>query len=176
MTLDEDIPKRLERDEALAEAQLRLTSLPIFGALTVTDRHYQLQITPCLAAGMSIASLAGIVAGALQRPPRLPLEVVTSAHSLDVLPAASTKVALLARVIDASGGAALAIGDQGHLGGNDFALLAAQDLTMSVDRSSPDPTRCWRLVTPLTGPQALYRYLAALEPTTKGLRFRWRTP
>jgi hypothetical protein len=172
--LDEDLPERRDRQGALVEAEGRLASLPMSSELTVSDRHYQLQITPNAACGLSIPALAGIVAGVLRRPPRLQLEVVMSAHSLDVLPAASTKVTLLERVCDLAGGDALAIGDQGQLGGNDFALLAAQELTLSVDRCSPDPTRCWRLVAPLSGPHALCRYLAAFEPSSNGLRFRWR--
>ena len=37
----------------------------------------------------------------------------------------------------------LAIGDQGDLGGNDFELLASSRWTLSVDRCSADPARCW---------------------------------
>jgi hypothetical protein len=173
--LDQDLPERDSREPAFDEAERRLSTLPMFGQLTIVDRHYQLQVVPREDADQSIPALAGAVAGVLRRPPQLPLEVVMSAHSLDVLPVASTKVALLDAVVTAASGAALAIGDQGQLGGNDFALLAAQELTLSVDRCSPDPTRCWRLVAPHSGPAVLCRYLAALEPSAKGLRFRWRS-
>ncbi|MBA3380859.1 MAG: hypothetical protein H0T97_03185 [Actinobacteria bacterium] len=172
--LDEELSERDGRENPFSDAEKRLASLPMFGELSVFDRHYQLQITPKDPSAVSISGLAGIVTAVLRRPPPLPLEVVMSAHSLDVLPAASTKVTLLERVVEVAGGEALAIGDQGQLGGNDFALLAAQELTLSVDRCSPDPTRCWRLVVPLSGPNALCRYLAALEPASNGLRFRWR--
>jgi hypothetical protein len=136
-------------------------------------RHYQLQVMPAIDSGLSVLTLARLVTEALRRPPALPLEAVTSAHSVDVLPKASTKVALVERVTSMSGDDVLAVGDQGQVGGNDFELLASRELTLSVDRCSADPTRCWRLVAPSAGPHALYRYLAALEHVGSGLRFRW---
>jgi hypothetical protein len=172
--LDEELPERTVADPALADAQERIAALPISQALTVADRHYQVQLTPSTGSGLSVSALAQVVGGVLRRPPKLALEVVASAHSLDILPASSTKVTLLEHLSALTGGETLAIGDQGQLGGNDFALLAAQEATLSVDRCSPDPTRCWRLVETASGPDALCRLLAALEPATNGLRFRWR--
>jgi hypothetical protein len=171
--LDEELPERIPADPALAEAAERIAALPLGQDLELVDRHYQLQITPTHGSGLSVPALARMVTGALRRPPELPLEAVGSAHSIDILPRASTKVRLLECVQSVGCGPALAIGDQGQLGGNDFALLAAQALTLSVDRCSGDPTRCWRLVATATGPTVLLRYLAALETTGGGLRFRW---
>jgi hypothetical protein len=171
--LDEELPERTAADPALADAQERISALPISPAFTVADRHYQVQLTPVAGSGLSVPALAQVVGGVLRRPPNLPLEAAASAHSLDILPASSTKVTLLDHLSQLAGGETLAIGDQGQLGGNDFALLAAQETTLSVDRCSPDPTRCWRLVETSTGPEALCRLLAALEPASNGLRFRW---
>jgi hypothetical protein len=71
-------------------------------------------------------------------------------------------------------GAVMAIGDQGHLGGNDFELLAATPWSLSVDRCSADPTRCWNLdSTGRRGPDVLLRYLRALKRQRQGIRFRW---
>jgi hypothetical protein len=175
MRLDEELPPRRDRDPSFAEVDRRLATLPMYSELALSDRHYQLQITLLDARQHSIPAIAGIIEGALRRPPQLPLGVMMSAHSIDVVPAASTKVTLLDHVAAVGGAGALAIGDQGQLGGNDFAFLAAQELTLSVDRCSPDPTRCWRLIAPHSGPFALRRFLAALDPTPRGLRFRWRT-
>lgn len=172
--LDEELPERTVPDPALAAAQERIAALPIGQALAVADRHYQVQLTPTAGSGLSVSALAQVVGGVLRRPPKLPLEAVASGHSLDILPASSTKVTLLDHLSELAGGETLAIGDQGQLGGNDFALLAAQETTLSVDRCSPDPTRCWRLVETASGPDALCCLLAALEPTTNGLRFRWK--
>jgi hypothetical protein len=171
--LDEEQPERAEQETALVEARERIAALPIARALTLADRHYQLQLTPAVG-GLSVASLERLVDSTLRRSPPLPVEAVMSAHSLDILPAASTKVTLLDRLSELVGGDTLAIGDQGQLGGNDFALLAARELSLSVDRCSADPTRCWRLLAGCTGPQALCRYLAALDVDRSGLHFHWR--
>ena len=70
----------------------------------------------------------------------------------------------------------LAIGDQGHLGGNDFELLAATELSLSVDTCSPDPTRCWNLdLSGQRGPDVLVRYLDAVQLESHGAFFIWRT-
>ncbi len=71
----------------------------------------------------------------------------------------------------------LAIGDQGQAGGNDFELLAATPWSLSVDRCSADPSRCWNLDTRgARGPALLVDYLGALKLTRAGARFLWRTP
>ena len=74
-----------------------------------------------------------------------------------------------------TGGEVLAIGDQGHCDGNDFELLARTNWSLSVDRVSPDLSRCWNLAdAPALGPEVLLRYLAKLYNTTNGWRMRWR--
>jgi hypothetical protein len=68
----------------------------------------------------------------------------------------------------------LVIGDQGQTDGNDFDLLSATTSSLSVDRTSLDPTRCWNLDQWGTnGPQLLVRYLKAVQPRSSGMRFVW---
>ena len=100
--------------------------------------------------------------------------VLESAHAVDIVPADVTKAAVVAQVATLAAGPVLTIGDQGQLGGNDFALLACQPHSLSVDRCSADPTRCWNLADPgVTGPDALLGYLAALRSDPVGkLSFR----
>jgi len=61
------------------------------------------------------------------------------------------------------------LGDQGHVGGNDFELLAATRWSLSIDRCSSDPTRSWNLVqSGQKGPAALILYLRALQRRRRG--------
>ena len=94
---------------------------------------------------------------------------------MDVLDARAGKQDLLSLVLKQTQGTVIAIGDQGQPGGNDFELLAAIRSTLSVDRCSGDPTRCWNLDNRgERGPSLLVRYLRSLRPGRGGIRFTWR--
>ena len=81
--------------------------------------------------------------------------VASSAHSIDVTDARPGKTAVLAE-FQKRHGPVFAIGDQGDVGGNDFGLLSATALSISVDECSSDPTRCWNITnSATTGPDAL---------------------
>jgi len=68
--------------------------------------------------------------------------------------------------------AVMTIGDQGHLGGNDWSLLA-QPLGLSVERVSSVFDTCWN-VAPVGARRtaALQAYISALSPDGHGT-FRW---
>ena len=71
------------------------------------------------------------------------------------MPVTVSKSAVVADAMTRTGRPMLAIGDQGQPGGNDFDLLACYRYSLSVDRCSADPTRCWNLAPAgQAGPQA----------------------
>jgi hydroxymethylpyrimidine pyrophosphatase-like HAD family hydrolase len=73
--------------------------------------------------------------------------VVASSHTVDIVPRASSKLALASAIkkVYGTGANILAIGDRGDLGGNDFELLS-QPYSLSVDRVSPDLRSCWNFL------------------------------
>lgn len=156
--------------EAAAE---RLDGLVGSVPLAVERRRSQVTVASDDAA-VTGAQLLPIVTAVLGQHPALQCKAVASGHSVDVLPAAGGKVALVAKLMEETRGEVLAIGDQGQGGGNDFELLAANRWSLSVDRTSPDPSRCWNLdVSGRRGPDLLIRYLDALVANGEGFRFKW---
>jgi hypothetical protein len=150
--------------DVLSEAAHRLIEGPLGRLLTITKRKRQLSISADQRSGLTHEGLARVVNESLFRHPCLPLKVVVSAHSVDVVPKTSTKASVLYSIQNLTGGAVLAVGDQGQLGGNDFELLAATSRSLSVDLCSADPTRCWNIeASSDRGPAALVSYLRMLE-------------
>ena len=106
-------------------------------------------------------------------------QVLASGHSVDIVAATTTKTAVAetvgARVF---GGSVLAIGDRGEIGGNDHALLAWGEWSLTVNLGSADPTRCWFGGTgDRVGPDLLLQYLKNLKRrrggfALKGLQIR----
>src|SRR5947207_3254844 len=93
--------------------------------------------------------LVELTRSVVARPPTPAVCVLESAHAVDIVPADVTKAAVVAQVATLAAGPVLTIGDQGQLGGNDFALLACQPHSLSVDRCSdpllePRRPRCHR--------------------------------
>ena len=92
------------------------------------------------------------------------LKVVASSHSVDILPACTSKTAVVDALRSERPGCVLRIGDQGAAGGNDFDLLNT-GLSLSVDRVSSNLRTCWKLGTPgLVGPPLTLKYFRALIP------------
>jgi hydroxymethylpyrimidine pyrophosphatase-like HAD family hydrolase len=172
--LDEELAVDGERDPDLTAAAKRLAADSSVAELVAVDeRPHQLHVSPRFAE-FDPRSFVRLVSEALARPPAIAVKVMASAHSVDVVPLLSAKSRTLERVRKRCGREVLAIGDQGHLGGNDFELLAAHRLSLSVDRCSGDPTRCWNLDgAGERGPELLVHYLAALAPARGVARFRW---
>ena len=97
-------------------------------------------------------------------------QVVVSGHSIDVIRPETCKTAVLDALRELCGGAVLVVGDQGQIGGNDHALLAHTSFSVTVDRCSADPTRCWYIGDgQQNGPDLLARHLRALRPLKAGL-------
>ena len=150
-----------EAAAGLAEAQARLSAYSRTVRLDV--RLGQVTVKACHET-TSHQALTALTRSVLALPPLPAVRVLESAHAVDIVPAQISKADVIAVTAGLAGGPVLAIGDQGQPGGNDFALLAHQPYSLSVDRCSPDPTRCWNLAPPgVSGPAALRRYLAALH-------------
>lgn len=173
-TLSEELGRSREPVGAIAEAAIRLGSTPLVDSILIEQREQQIALQS-RSPSITREALRQLASEVLARPPALPLKVMASAHSIDIVPSESAKTRTLERVHARAVGDVIAIGDQGQTGGNDFDLLAATRRSLSVDRVSGDPTRCWNLDEGgERGPSLLARYLDALHPSRKGLVFRWK--
>ena len=102
-----------------------------------------------------------------------------SGHSVDVVRQTTSKTSLVSALQSppSDSSSVLAIGDSGDEEGNDFELLAASQLSLSVDRVSADLTRCWNLDSRgESGPVLLVRYLTHLNRMGNTIRFKWEYP
>ena len=91
------------------------------------------------------------------------VKAVASSHSVDILPARTSKTAVAEAIRSERPGCVLRIGDQGSLGGNDFDLLNT-GLSLSVDRVSSNLQTCWNLgALGLVGPPVTLQYFRALR-------------
>jgi hypothetical protein len=170
LSLEDDPPTPKEPTAPLEDVCERLHQSILGEELTLELRPYQLTVSA--SAPMRDGALATIVREALERPPHHQLKITTSAHSVDIIPAESTKVQVLRTLERRTDLDVLTIGDQGQLGGNDFELLASTEASLSVDRCSGDPTRCWNLGQGPRGPQLLVEYLTAITGPDQP-RFVW---
>ncbi len=174
LTLAEELGRNRANSTTIGDAAKRLRSTPLTELIVIEQREHQIAIQS-RSPSITRDALRQLASELLARPPALPLKVVASAHSVDILPSESAKTRTLERVQARATGEVLAIGDQGQVGGNDFDLLAATAWSLSVDRVSGDPTRCWNLdQRGERGPSLLVRYLDALRATRRGMVFRWK--
>lgn len=98
------------------------------------------------------------------------VRVMGSGHSYDIVPAASSKLAVVAAMRAALRAEAeiLCIGDSGSRGGNDHAFLS-HPFGVSVGDVCDAPDGCWSLFgTTPAGPEALLKVLRALMPSRRG--------
>ena len=104
---------------------------------------------------------------------RQDVTVRRSSHSIDILAPSVSKLNVLRRMREDLGDAPiLTIGDRGRWPGNNYELLR-EPFALSVDEISVDPKTCWNLALPgQRGLAATIDYLAALDVTGGGLRFR----
>jgi len=158
----------------LAEAADRLEALGLANDLLVERRQTQVSVS-APDSHLSGTQLLPLVRSVLARPPTIECKVLASGHAVDVVAPDAGKVAVLEAVAADCAGAVLAIGDQGQVDGNDFELLAATTLSISVDRCSADPTRCWNLDRKgVRGAPLLTRYLSSIQQRSSGHRFVWQ--
>ncbi len=164
MSLAEELGEIKTPSALMAEVQKRLAASPLGTLLSITGRSGQVSVAANSSGFFQHGRLATLVTDVLSRTPALPIKVVASAHSVDILASDTSKASVLERVQREIFGEILAVGDQGDIGGNDFELLSAQRWSISVGRCSADPSRCWN-VDPLgrRGPAAT---LALLESMT----------
>ncbi len=100
-------------------------------------------------------------------------QVVASGHSLDVVSPFTRKTSVIEAVREFCDGEVLSVGDQGQPGGNDHALLAHSEFSLTVDRCSADPSRCWYAGSgEHVGPGLFVRYLKALRSRQEGFAFK----
>ncbi|WP_155290423.1 hypothetical protein [Rhodococcoides fascians] len=133
----------------------------------LTYRPFQISVTQD-EAGMlpAFATAVSEVIAAHNLVSEVKVKSVLSAHSVDIILSSTSKNQLRSDVEDCSGlsGVALSVGDQGGLGGNDYEMLSATNLSLSVDDVSGDPTRCWNLEAgSRRGPEALVKYLGSVR-------------
>jgi hypothetical protein len=173
LRLDEELDERAGRAEPIDSVLRRMRGVPLATFAKMSEREHQLSIRPQPNSGLTLDALAQMAQEAISIPPALPLKVTASGHSVDVIPADSGKTRTLERVLDRVPTEVVAFGDQGQVGGNDFELLAATTWSLSVDRVSGDPTRCWNLDDRgERGPDLLHRYLRHFQRLRKGFAFR----
>lgn len=168
LTLADELPTQ-QSDSILEGLRERLQPFETAGTIEVEISGDQMTLG---SRKLSVSSLSALVATAATREPRFPVRVQASAHSVDVIPASKGKDAYLVEVRARVNGDVLVIGDQGNLGGNDFAMLASTTLSVSVDRCSTDPTRCWNVAAAdKVGPDALVYTLGLVERRRSGIGF-----
>lgn len=101
---------------------------------------------------------------------RLPLRMVYSSHSFDVLACDASKINVLKRGLSAED-RPLCIGDRGGWPGNDFELLQTP-FSFSVDEVSSDPSTCWNIAPAgVKCEQATLFYILGLEAARGSMRY-----
>lgn len=170
----DETEQRISRASWVDDVESRLRGSILEGRVEIDVSDVHVRLEPLVDAGPDPSTIAALVREIMSRAPSLAVQVAASAHSVDIFGAGSSKAGVIQHLRkELEGREIVAIGDQGHEGGNDFTLLAATPWSLSVDRCSSDPTRCWNLDgRSEAGPTLLLRYLAALE----GRHFRWKLP
>jgi hypothetical protein len=157
---------------AVGEVSRRIHTGPLGRYVELNERPHQLGVVAKAGSGLSLSALALMAHEAISTPPSLSLKATASGHSIDIIPTDSAKTQTLNRV-ERICGSAVAFGDQGQVGGNDFELLAATSWSLSVDRVSADLGRCWNLDSRgERGPDLLHRYLRSFQCLRTGFAFR----
>ena len=156
--------------ELISEA-IRADRLLIQGSVTL--RYHQITLT--VPRGMLLEALCEHVEALVHRVATDGFRVMRSGHSVDVVPDAVSKVAVVERIIErcAVDGthAVLRIGDRGRLPGNDAQMLASP-YGLSVHEVSSDAHSCWNIAPPgQRGWQATLWCLRHLKVSKRGIRF-----
>lgn len=166
LTLADDLPDLREPSDWSRRVAATLAASPYGERLSVVERGAQVSVE---ATGVVHDDQLGALLADRLHSAGVEGSIAASGHSVDIVPPTSTKLTVAADVERRTGGGALAIGDQGQLGGNDHALLARGAATLSVDRCSPDLVSCWFAGSgDRVGPAALERHLGSMRRRRDG--------
>jgi hypothetical protein len=140
----------------------------------ITLRYRQITLT--VPHGMSLEALSEHVEALVHRVATNGFRVMRSGHSVDVVPDAVSKVAVVECLIERGAGgvtdAVLRIGDRGRWPGNDAQLLASP-YGLSVHEVSSDAHSCWNIAPPgQRGWQATLWCLRHLKVSKRAIRLR----
>lgn len=170
-TLSEPFPDDIPPAAGLAEARALLENDRRLSNCRLHARPLQLRVHTEKRSNYSAETLTNRIREILQTTPDIDCRVVSSGHSVDIVPNTSSKRLVSAQL--SARGEVLLIGDQGQVGGNDFALLASSEYSLTVDRCSGDATRCWNLgFGSARGPILLLRYLRSMSRAKAGFRIQ----
>ena len=163
LSLAADLPDLRAPSEWSTRVVAALRSLPLIGqSLAIEERGAQVTIE-VRERTVEDGRLPDLIRDRLATD-GIAAQVLASGHSVDIVAPETSKRAVSADLETLAGGDVLAIGDQGQLGGNDHALLAATRWSLSVDRCSADPSRCWFAGDgKQVGPDHLAGHLGALK-------------
>lgn len=177
--LHEETPEQpREPEEPIRQAFEILAGSPLLSRLTCLRPPKPRQLSVEAARPLPEGLLRRLILEALSAAPALPVEVLASDHSVDVVVRGVSKLCVVAeaeRVLATAGRPGLAIltiGDQGQEGGNDARFLA-RPLGLSVEHVSSILDGCWNVAPAGARRTAvLLGYLAALRRRADG-SFRW---
>ncbi len=176
----DDVPSRdAPAEPPLDVAKALLERDPLLAGLaSLTVRRRQITVEP--KRRISTDALMSLVMTLLAPLEEHGVRVLTSSHSVDVLPSGVGKLAVVHDVQRRTreGSEVLCIGDRGAWPGNDCALLSHAP-SLSVDEVSASLTTCWNIAPAgVTGADAALRYLQSIRVSdgyaTLDARNLWR--
>jgi hypothetical protein len=174
--LDEILDSNDSASDKTTEISNLIQSDPLLFDCKIRANKYQIRLERAPQSFNSLEHLCSHVGALLIGQGKSEWRALASAHSIDIIPRSSSKTGTVQALVDRGFESALLIGDQGHVGGNDFELLASSPYSLSVDRCSADVSTCWNLgVGRQAGPSLLMRYLSAFKPHKGSFRFRWES-
>jgi hypothetical protein len=168
---DDQVPRKTTAAGKNLEAAAEALSADLsIGALCeVEPRHCQITVRARVGIPIAELGLWSLVHESIKRAGVTDVAVVSSSHSVDLIPDTCSKLDLLRRLPAVDLGEMLCIGDRGRWPGNDWQLLNHK-WSLSVDEVSSAVDRGWNLAPPgRRGVGALEFYLSRLR--SKGDRF-----
>jgi hydroxymethylpyrimidine pyrophosphatase-like HAD family hydrolase/fructoselysine-6-P-deglycase FrlB-like protein len=169
LDLSEEIPPGENRADLVA-FDAAITQHRALSAVISERRFHRFQLSIVPRPPLAAIDLRALLEESMEAG-RLPMmRSFCSAHAVDVLSDGVGKRNLLRHLEAQATGTTLprflCIGDSGAWPGNDFELLSAP-LSLSVDRVSVEPDRCWNLLPAgVGGSRGLLALLLALRPVS----------